>query len=199
VAAPKHSHKRPYNRWFSQPGAVHPNNAPIAAGAVRSYALPDVSTEFAGLSGAQTFDGDKTFAGATAAGATKTVNLGTGGVAGSDTVNIGSDVPGADGTTVINLPTVTFANGVTVVGMPQANLTALLLGLGGGVADAHNRLSINAPAVLLKHAGAVFEKEITTDRPASNQSLAPRLFTNNGATAAAVAFDCSGVYLETDY
>jgi hypothetical protein len=35
----------------------------IAAGAVRSFALPDVSTELAGLSGAQTFDGDKTFAG----------------------------------------------------------------------------------------------------------------------------------------
>ena len=142
--------------------------------------LPDVSTELAGLSGAQTFDGDKTFAGeltasgpvasigtapdtatyglgtgATAAAETKTVNLGTGGVAGSDTVvNIGSEVAGADGTTVVNTPTVTFANGVTVVGMPQANLTALLLGLGGAVADAWNRLSVNTPAVLLNHAGA---------------------------------------------
>ena len=141
--------------------------AAIAAGATRSFALPDVSTELAGLSGAQTFDGDKTFAGevtasgpvasigtapgtstygfgtgATAAGVTKTVNLGTGGAAGSDTVvNIGSDVVGADGMTVINTPTVTFANGVTVVGMPQANLMALLLGLGGAVADAFNRLS----------------------------------------------------------
>ena len=38
--------------------------AAIAAGVVRSFALPDVSTELAGLSGAQTFDGDKTFAGA---------------------------------------------------------------------------------------------------------------------------------------
>ena len=58
--------------------------------------------------------------GATAAGANKTVNLGTGGAAGSDTVvNIGSDTPGADGVTVINTPTVTFANAVTAVGMPQ--------------------------------------------------------------------------------
>ena len=107
--------------------------AAIAAGTTRTFALPDVSTEFAGLSGAQTFDGDKTFSGAltasgpaasigtapgtatyglgtgaTAAGATKTVNLGTGGVAGSDTVvNIGSATPGTDGTTVINTPTVT--------------------------------------------------------------------------------------------
>jgi len=37
--------------------------APIAAGATRTFALPDVSTELAGLSGAQTFDGDKLFAG----------------------------------------------------------------------------------------------------------------------------------------
>ena len=47
--------------------------------------------------------------------------------------------------------------------------------------------------------GAVFEQEITTDLPASNQFLSPRLFMNNGTTAAAVAFDCSGLYLETDY
>ena len=47
--------------------------------------------------------------------------------------------------------------------------------------------------------GAVFEQEITADLPAANQFLAPRLFMNNGATAAAVAFDCAGLYLETDY
>jgi hypothetical protein len=160
--------------------------AAIAAGAVRSFALPDVSTELAGLSGAQTFDGDKTFAGeleasgpvatigtavgtatyglgagATGSGATKTVNLGTGGAAGSDTVvNIGSATPSADGVTVINTPTVTFANGVTAVGMPEANLTALLLGLGGAVADAWNRLSVNTPAVLLNNAGSSIEATV---------------------------------------
>ena len=48
-------------------------------------------------------------------------------------------------------------------------------------------------------AAGVFEQEITTDLPASNQFLSPRLFMNNGATAAAVAFDCSGLYLETDF
>jgi hypothetical protein len=47
--------------------------------------------------------------------------------------------------------------------------------------------------------GAVFERELATDLPASTQFLAPRLFMNNGATAAAVAYDCSGVYLETDF
>lgn len=92
----------------------------------RTFALPDVSTE---LVGAQTFDGDKTFAGEieasgpvatigtvagngtygvgtgpTASGATKMVNLGIGGVAGSDTVvNIESATPGADGVTVSTL------------------------------------------------------------------------------------------------
>ena len=47
--------------------------------------------------------------------------------------------------------------------------------------------------------GAVFEQEITADLPTNTQFLSPRLFMNNGATAAAVAYDCSGVYLETDF
>lgn len=47
--------------------------------------------------------------------------------------------------------------------------------------------------------GAVFEQEVTTSPPAANQFLAPRLFMNNGTTAAPVAFDCSVVYLETDF
>ena len=47
--------------------------------------------------------------------------------------------------------------------------------------------------------GAVFEQEVTADLPAANQFLAPRLFMTTGATAAAVAFDCTGVYLETDF
>jgi len=47
--------------------------------------------------------------------------------------------------------------------------------------------------------GAVFEQEITADQPANTQFLSPRLFMNNGATAAAIAYDCSGVYVETDY
>jgi hypothetical protein len=47
--------------------------------------------------------------------------------------------------------------------------------------------------------GAIFEQEVTADLPAATQFLSPRLFMNNGATAAAVAFDCAGVYLETDY
>jgi hypothetical protein len=29
--------------------------------------------------------------------------------------------------------------------------------------------------------------------------LSPRLFMNTGATAAAVAFDCAGGYVETDF
>ena len=101
------------------------------------------------------------------------MNLGTGGAAGSDTVvNIGSDTPGADGTTVVNTPTVTFANGVTEVGMPQANLTALLLGLGGAVADAFNRLSVNTPAVLLNNAGAGIEATVNKNAPANDAAFA---------------------------
>jgi hypothetical protein len=45
----------------------------------------------------------------------------------------------------------------------------------------------------------VFEQEIAADLPANMQFLSPRLFMNNGATAAALAYDCSEVYLEADF
>ena len=99
--------------------------------------------------------------GATTTGVTKTVNLGTDGASGSTTVvNIGSATTGAGGTTVVNTPTVTFANAVTQVGMPQANLTAQLLGLGGATADSYNRVSVNSPALLFNNAGAGIEATI---------------------------------------
>lgn len=47
--------------------------------------------------------------------------------------------------------------------------------------------------------GAVAEFTLDTDIPAATQLLSPRNYMNNGGTAAAVAFDCSGVYVETDY
>jgi hypothetical protein len=74
--------------------------------------------------------------------------------------------------TVINTPTVTFANAVTEVGMPQANLTAQLLGLGGGAADSFNRLSINAPAVLLNNAGAGIEATVNKAAAANDAAFA---------------------------
>ena len=93
--------------------------------------------------------------------------------AGSDTVvNIGSATPGADGTTVINTPTVTFANAVTEVGMPQANLTVQLLGLGGAAADSINRLSVNTPAVLLNNAGAGIEATVNKAAPVNDAAFA---------------------------
>lgn len=99
--------------------------------------------------------------GSTSTGVTKTLNLGTGGASGSTTVvNIGSATAGAGGTTIVNTPTVTFANAVTQVGMPQATLTAQLLGLGGATADSYNRFSMNTPAVLLNNAGAGIEATV---------------------------------------
>lgn len=47
--------------------------------------------------------------------------------------------------------------------------------------------------------GAVVEAVLDSDIPAATQLLSPRNFMNNGATAAAVAYDCSAVYVETDY
>ena len=111
--------------------------------------------------------------GATTTGLTKTVNLGTGGASGSNTVvNIGPATAGAGGTTVVNTPTVTFANAVTQVGMPQANLTAQLLGLGGATADSTNRLSVNTPAVLLNNAGAGIEATVNKAAAANDAAFA---------------------------
>ena len=110
--------------------------------------------------------------GATTTGVTKTVNLGSGGASGSTTaVNIGSATAGAGGTTVVNTPTVTFANTVTAVGMPQANLTAQLLGLGGATADATNRLSVNTPNVLLNNAGASIDVTVNKNAAANDASF----------------------------
>ncbi len=47
--------------------------------------------------------------------------------------------------------------------------------------------------------GAVFDQEITTNLPAATTFLSPRNYLNNGGAAAAVAYDCAGIYLETDY
>ena len=110
--------------------------------------------------------------GATTTGVTKTVNLGTGGASGSNTVvNIGSPTAGAGGTTVVNTPIVTFANTVTQVGMPQANLTAQLLGLGGATADATNRLSVNTPNVLMNNAGASIDVTVNKNAAANDASF----------------------------
>jgi hypothetical protein len=47
--------------------------------------------------------------------------------------------------------------------------------------------------------GAVVDVMLDTDITTAAQLLSPRNFMNIGATAAAVACDCSGVYVETDY
>ena len=170
----------------------------ISTGTIRTFTLPNTFSELAILAGTQTFTGNKTFSGtvtvsaasasigtatttatygmgtgATTTGVTKTLNLGTAGASGSNTVvNIGSATAGAGGTTVVNTPTVTFANAVTQVGMPQANLTAQLLGLGGATADSYNRLSINTPALLFNSAGAGIEVTVNKAAPANDAAFA---------------------------
>ena len=64
------------------------------------------------------------------------------------------------GTTVVNTATVTFANAITQVGMPQANLIAQLLGLVGATADSYDRVSVNTPALMVNNAGAGIEATV---------------------------------------
>jgi len=72
----------------------------------------------------------------------------------------------------------------------------------GGVLTLYVAAAPNAGSVWVRLVnevpGAVFEAEITTDLPATTQFLLPRLYLNTGATAADVAYDCSGLYVETD-
>ena len=163
----------------------------ISTATTRTFTLPNTSSELAILAGTLTASGTVTVSsaaatigtsvatatygmgtGATTTGVTKTVSVGTGGASGSTTVvNIGSATAGAGGTTVVNTPTVTFANAVTQVGMPQANLTAQLLGLGGATADATNRLSANTPNVLLNNAGASIDVTVNKNAAANDLSF----------------------------
>ena len=87
--------------------------------------------------------------------------------------------------------------------------TLIDLGAGFPVASTTNVLTLYIAAapndsavgirVVEEVSGAVAEATITTDLPAATQLLSPRNYLNNGTTAAAVAYDCSGVYVETDY
>lgn len=172
--------------------------ASITTATTRSYTLPNANTELAGLAGTQTFSGAKTFSGgltvssatasigtstatssyslgggATAAGNTSTVNLGTGGLSGSTTVvNIGSAVAGALGSTVINSPSVSFAASVATIAAPSAAMTTDQLGLGGAAPDATNKLSLNAAATLLNHAGAGHQLKLNKSAASNTASLA---------------------------
>ena len=73
----------------------------------------------------------------------------------------------------------------------------------GGVLTLFIAAAPNAASVWVRAVnevtGTVYEREITTDLPASTQFLSPRFYLNTGATATAVAYDCAGLYLETDY
>ncbi len=87
--------------------------------------------------------------------------------------------------------------------------TLIDLGPGFPVASTTNVLTLYIAAapngtevgirVVEEVSGAVAEATITSDMPAATQLLSARNYLNNGTTAAAVAYDCSGVYVETDY
>lgn len=115
----------------------------IATGTTRTASFPNATGTVAYLDFGQTFTSGQTFAGAfnyfgsstaagetfvghgaTIGGATKTVRIGTGGVATSTTnITIGSSVAGALGATTINQAT-TFASTARLAGYTVATLPA---------------------------------------------------------------------------
>jgi hypothetical protein len=46
--------------------------------------------------------------------------------------------------------------------------------------------------------GIIAGVELTTSLPAATQLLSPRSYMNTGSTGAAVAYECSRIYVETD-
>jgi len=69
----------------------------------------------------------------------------------------------------------------------------------GGVLTLYIAAAPNAGSVWVRVmnevTAAVFEQEVTTDLPATTQFLSPRFCMNTGATAAAVAYDSSGLHI----
>lgn len=80
-------------------------------------------------------------------------------------------------------------------GFPVANTSAVITLTICAEADA-NTVGIR---VVEDASGAVADVTISSDLPAKTQFLSPRNYLNNGSVAASVAYECSGVYIETDY
>jgi hypothetical protein len=168
----------------------------ITTGTQRSFTLPNTSGEIALLAGAQSFTSLKTFAaglvvtgpsatlgnstaassygvgiGATIAGATKAVAIGTDGASGSTTtITIGSAVSGALGTTIINTPVVTYADTVTDVSMISSRVTAGMLGV-NTAASLANRLSLSAAGSMFTHEGASHQMKVNKASSVDTSSL----------------------------
>ncbi len=73
----------------------------------------------------------------------------------------------------------------------------------GGVLSLFVTAPPNGSSVLVRVvdevSGAVLEQEITADLPAATQILSSHLHLTPRSTGAAVAYECAGVYLETDF
>lgn len=76
---------------------------------------------------------------------------------------------------VIDSPSVSFANSVASVAMPEANLSAKYLGLGGASADTNdNRLSVNSALVLFNSVGDNVETVLNKNASTDDASLTSR-------------------------
>jgi hypothetical protein len=103
----------------------------------------------------------------------------------------------------------THSNWQIVQNSGSGSPTLIDLGDGFPVTSATNVLTLflyaapNAGSVWVRVveevSGAVAEVEIASNLPAATQLLSTRNCMSTGSTAAAVAYDCSGGYVETDY
>lgn len=109
--------------------------------------------------------------GATLSGATKTVNIATGGLAGSTSqVVIGSAEAGALGSLTIHSPSVTFSAQVSDVVMSSTKLTVERIGIGTSASPSHV-LALNGATSQLMHNGAGHKLFIGKIAPAETAAV----------------------------
>lgn len=169
----------------------------LTSGTLRTFTLPNVTSELAALAGTQTFTGTKTFSGtftvsgsnatfgssaanatyglgsgATGNGGSKSVNIATGGAAGSTTtLTLGPANPAASGTTTIHGTTLTLGPTLADFDMGPSHARASHVGIGGAGASTAQRLAVASAATLFTHAGAGTELTLNKATPADSATI----------------------------
>ena len=196
----------------------------LPSGPLRTLSLPNVTSELAALAGSQTFTGAKIFSGtfsvttgnasfgtsaanatyglgsgATASGNSKTVNIATGGAAGSTTtLTLGPAHPAASGNTTIQGTSLTLGPGLADFDMGSAHARADLLGIGGAGASATQRLAVASASTLFTHAGTGTELTLNKADPADSATISLKTGFSTRAQLGLMGNDDLALRLSTD-